>query len=231
MLGLPYRLKRRHVLCACPRPRRLGHVIRWILVVHCHYVGQRPALSPPPPSPVSEILLASRSGFPSGTTFSYTHTFLPFNISIVSISIQIDHHTEGSLMAEKYCRTGEKRTNKNRRMSHYATFHRLQLTDVMCYRPGDTNRRTPRRPPRNIWFLHECVSIVCRQIQSDDRRMATVCSCVLKMEKRCSSITTSPEPATCLYTQNTRKGHTGCLASLALHRRGPYGIIIRHGQC
>jgi len=43
-------------------------------------------------------------------------------------------------------------------------------------------------------------------------------------------VTTSPESATLLYTQNTRKGHTGYPASLASRRCGQYGLIIRHGQ-
>jgi hypothetical protein len=37
---------------------------------------------------------------------------------------------------------------------------------------------------------------------------------VSTMEKPCSWITTSSEPATFLYIQNTHKGHTGRLASL-----------------
>jgi hypothetical protein len=43
------------------------------------------------------------------------------------------------------------------------------------------------------------------------------------MEKPCFSVTTLPESAILLYTQNTRKGHTGYLASLASLRCGQYG--------
>jgi hypothetical protein len=60
--------------------------------------------------------------------------------------------------------------------------------------------------------------------------MAIAGSCVSTMEKPCFSITASPESATLLYIQNTRKGHTGRLASLASHHSGQYGLIIRHGQ-
>ena len=48
--------------------------------------------------------------------------------------------------------------------------------------------------------------------------MAIAGSCVSTMEKRCPWITTSPKSATFLYTQNTRKRHTGRLATLASHR-------------
>ena len=42
---------------------------------------------------------------------------------------------------------------------------------------------------------------------------------VSTMEKPCFWITTSPEPATLFYTQNSRKGQTGHLANrLASHR-------------
>jgi hypothetical protein len=44
------------------------------------------------------------------------------------------------------------------------------------------------------------------------------------------SITTSPESATFLYTPNMRKRDTGRLASLASHRCGLYGLIIKDGQ-
>src|SRR6266852_8962983 len=60
--------------------------------------------------------------------------------------------------------------------------------------------------------------------------MAIVGSCVSTVEKRSVWITTSPEFAALLFTRNTRKGHTGRLASLAAHRWGQYGLVIRHGQ-
>ena len=58
--------------------------------------------------------------------------------------------------------------------------------------------------------------------------MAIAGSCVPTMEKPCFSITTSPETAPFLYTQSTRKRHTGHLASFASHHQGHYGLIIRH---
>jgi len=45
--------------------------------------------------------------------------------------------------------------------------------------------------------------------------MAIAGSCVSTMEKPCLWITTSSESATSLFTQNTGKGHTGRLASVA----------------
>src|SRR6267154_4597108 len=60
--------------------------------------------------------------------------------------------------------------------------------------------------------------------------MAIAGSCVPTMEKPCPWITASLESATLLYTQYTRKGHIGRLASLASHHSGRYGLI-RHGQC
>jgi hypothetical protein len=60
--------------------------------------------------------------------------------------------------------------------------------------------------------------------------MAIAGSCVSTMEKPCSWIAMPPESATCLHTQNPRKGHTGHLASLTSHRCGQYGLLIRHGQ-
>jgi hypothetical protein len=46
--------------------------------------------------------------------------------------------------------------------------------------------------------------------------MAIAGSCLSTMEKPCSWITTSPQSATFLYTQNTHKGYTGCLATFPL---------------
>jgi hypothetical protein len=61
--------------------------------------------------------------------------------------------------------------------------------------------------------------------------MAIAGSCMSTMEKNCFRITTSPESATFLYTRNTRKGHTGRLASLTSHRRGHlHGLVIGNGQ-
>ena len=60
--------------------------------------------------------------------------------------------------------------------------------------------------------------------------MAIAGSCVSTMEKPRFWITTSTESATLLYTQNTRKGHTGRLASLASHHLGVYDPIIRRGR-
>ena len=48
--------------------------------------------------------------------------------------------------------------------------------------------------------------------------MAIASSCVSKVEEPCSWITTSPESATFLHTQNTRKEQIGRLASVASHR-------------
>ncbi len=59
--------------------------------------------------------------------------------------------------------------------------------------------------------------------------MAITGSCVSTMEKPCLWITTSPESVTSLYTQNTRKGHTGHLASPASPHSGEYVLITRHG--
>ena len=58
--------------------------------------------------------------------------------------------------------------------------------------------------------------------------MAIAGSCVSTMEMPCLWITTSPGSATFLYTGNTRKRHTGRLASLASRHQGPYDLIIRH---
>ena len=60
--------------------------------------------------------------------------------------------------------------------------------------------------------------------------MAIAGSCVPTMEKPCLCITASLGSATLVYTQNTRKGHTGRLASLASHRSGRYRLITSHGQ-
>ena len=56
--------------------------------------------------------------------------------------------------------------------------------------------------------------------------MAIPGSCVSTMEEPRFSITTSPEPATLLYTSNTRKRRTGHLASPASHHLGLYGRYI-----
>jgi hypothetical protein len=53
--------------------------------------------------------------------------------------------------------------------------------------------------------------------------MAIAGSCLSTMEKPRFCITTSPESATLLYTQNTGKEHTGRLAGLTSHRS--------HRQC
>src|SRR6266566_7324040 len=66
--------------------------------------------------------------------------------------------------------------------------------------------------------------------QKADRSMANPNSCVSTMEEPSSWVTTSAESATSLYTRSTRKGHTGCLASLSSHRYGRYGPLIKHGQ-
>jgi hypothetical protein len=47
------------------------------------------------------------------------------------------------------------------------------------------------------------------------------------MEKSRSRITASAESATFLYAQNTRKGHTGRLASLASHK---WQYLNGHGK-
>ena len=60
--------------------------------------------------------------------------------------------------------------------------------------------------------------------------MAIAGPCLSTMENPCSGITTSPESPTLLHTQNTRKGHTGRLVSLASHRLGQDVLINRHGQ-
>jgi len=59
--------------------------------------------------------------------------------------------------------------------------------------------------------------------------MANAGSCVPMMEIPCFSITTSPESPTLLYTSNTRKGHTGRLASFAPLHRGQFSLN-RHGR-
>src|SRR6266849_7462085 len=61
------------------------------------------------------------------------------------------------------------------------------------------------------------------------RSMAIACSCMSTMEKSCFSITTSPQSATFLYSQNTRKGHLRRLATLSSPREWKYDLI-RHGQ-
>src|ERR1700722_8728637 len=44
-------------------------------------------------------------------------------------------------------------------------------------------------------------------------------------------VTTSPESTACLYNQNTREGHAGCLASLASCRYVPQRLLNKkHGQ-
>src|SRR6266403_4292184 len=60
--------------------------------------------------------------------------------------------------------------------------------------------------------------------------MAIAGSCVSTMEKCYLWITTSPESTTFMYTQNTRKGHPGRLASSASHHQGGNDLIIRRGQ-
>src|SRR6266403_3998787 len=60
--------------------------------------------------------------------------------------------------------------------------------------------------------------------------MAIAGSCVSTMENPCLWITTSPEPATTLYTQNTRKRHIGSLASLASPHLGGHDPIITRGR-
>jgi hypothetical protein len=60
--------------------------------------------------------------------------------------------------------------------------------------------------------------------------MAISGSCVSMIEKHCSGITPSAESATLLRTRNTRKRHSGRLASLASHRSGQNGLDTRHGQ-
>ncbi len=59
--------------------------------------------------------------------------------------------------------------------------------------------------------------------------MAIAGSCVSTMEKPCLWITTSPESATFMYTQNTRKEHPGRLAGLASPHWGRH-VIIRRGR-
>ncbi len=60
--------------------------------------------------------------------------------------------------------------------------------------------------------------------------METAGSCVSTMEKPNFWIITSPETATLLFTQNTRKVHIERLAGLASHYSWQDGLIIRHGQ-
>ncbi len=60
--------------------------------------------------------------------------------------------------------------------------------------------------------------------------MAIAGSCVSTMEKRHLQITTSLESAASLYTQNTRKEHTGRLASLASPHFGGHVLNIGHGR-
>ncbi len=60
--------------------------------------------------------------------------------------------------------------------------------------------------------------------------MAIAGSCVSTMEKAYFWITMSTESATSLYSQNTRKRHTGRLASLASPHPGQYDLNIRRGQ-
>src|SRR6266436_607417 len=60
--------------------------------------------------------------------------------------------------------------------------------------------------------------------------MAIIGSCVPKMEKPCLWIAASLEPATSLYTQDTRKGRTKRLAGLASPHSGDYHLIIRRGR-
>jgi hypothetical protein len=55
--------------------------------------------------------------------------------------------------------------------------------------------------------------------------MAIVCQCVSTTEKSCFSITASLESAIVLYTQNTRKGYTGRMASLGSPRKWQYDLI------
>ncbi len=60
--------------------------------------------------------------------------------------------------------------------------------------------------------------------------MAIADSCVSTMEKRRLWITKSSESATSLYSQNTGKGHTGRLASLASTHPGGHIRKIRRGR-
>jgi hypothetical protein len=59
--------------------------------------------------------------------------------------------------------------------------------------------------------------------------MAITGSCVSTMEIPRFGVAAAPESATFLYAQNTHKGHTGRLASLASHRSRGYRFT-RHGQ-
>jgi hypothetical protein len=58
-----------------------------------------------------------------------------------------------------------------------------------------------------------------------DRGVAHAGARVPKMAKRCFWVTTSPESATLLQSQNTSEGDAGCLATLA-HRH--MGLWLRN---
>jgi hypothetical protein len=83
-------------------------------------------------------------------------------------------------------------------------------TGTEC-RSGDNRHAPRRRPPRSIRFFSTSKRVY--------RRVAPTGSRMSKMAERRLRVTTPPESASSLHSQEAREGETACLARLA-HRHG-----------
>jgi hypothetical protein len=123
-----------------------------------------------------------------------------------------------------------RRSRKQNRCTSSVWQRFATIADLIYCRPGDTNRRATRRcPTGDIDF---CVEQDAAQHLSEQYLFAKYTKKELEawqslvhvstMEKCYFWVTTPPESATCLHSQNACKAHIGCLAG-----RAPFYLLPR----